>query len=504
MHFAIRVDASDQIGTGHLMRCLTLADALRVRGAEVHFVSRHMPLHLQQMLRDHGHQFTLLAESNEGLTDELAHARWLGTSQTIDAQATRAALAGRKWDWLIVDHYALDARWESELRLSCRKIMVIDDLADRMHDCDVLMDQNIYSDMHSRYVGKVPPHCRQLMGPRYALLRPDFALTRQRSMPRDGDVRRILVFFGGVDAANYTGRAIAGLAALQNTALQVDVVIGAVHPKREQLLKDCAAYGYVCHVQTDRMAELMADADLSIGAGGGATWERCCLGLPTLVLSTAYNQKRQLVDAARAGLVYAPDVDDDIESAVARHMMVLIENPSLRTLISGNGMHAVDARGASRIVHALGSSSIEMRAVTINDSRDLFNWRNDPTIRTVSRNTELIAWDGHQHWLDAVLADPNRILLIGMTQNMPAGVVRYDLDGESAEISIYLVPDKLSSGLGAELLLAAETWLMEKLPKIRSIHAHVLGGNERSMRLFASAGYTTELTRFTKRLKQDE
>jgi len=291
---------------------------------------------------------------------------------------------------------------------------------------------------------------------------------------------------------------------MQDIALQVDVVIGARHPQREQLMADCAMHGYVCHVQTDRMAELMTTADLAIGAGGGATWERCCLGLPTLVLSTADNQKRQLVDAAKAGLVYTPDVDDDIEGVIAKHVMTLIENPSLRTLISVNGMHAVDARGVSRIVHTLGNSSIEMRAVNINDSRDLFNWRNDPAIRAVSRNKELNAWDGHQHWLDAVLADPNRILLIGMAQNIPAGVVRYDLDGENAEISIYLVPDKLLSGLGAELLLAAETWLRKKLPKIRSIHAHVLGGNERSMRLFASAGYTAEFTRFTKRLKQDE
>jgi len=197
---AFRVDATSQIGTGHFMRCLTLADALRQRGAWIRFVSRGLPDHLQDMLtaRDMG-----FAPLNDAVTaqapDDLAHSNWLGTSQVQDAGDSAEALADREWDWLIVDHYALDARWESAMRDSAGKIMAIDDLADRKHDCDVLLDQNYYRDMQTRYGGKVPEHCRVLLGPRYALLREEFRELRAQVKPRTGEVKRILMFFGGVD-----------------------------------------------------------------------------------------------------------------------------------------------------------------------------------------------------------------------------------------------------------------------------------------------------------------
>ena len=172
MNIAFRVDASTQIGTGHFMRCLTLADALKQHGAKIRFASRHMPEYLRDMLVVKGHEFMLLDSSpSDAISDGLSHANWLGTSQHADAQDTVQALSGQTWDWLIVDHYALDARWESALRQTAKNIFVIDDIADRQHDCDVLLDQNLYADMDSRYTGKVPAHCQLLLGPRYALLR---------------------------------------------------------------------------------------------------------------------------------------------------------------------------------------------------------------------------------------------------------------------------------------------------------------------------------------------
>lgn len=133
------------------MRCLTLADALKQRGAQIRFVSRQMPKHLRDMLREKSHECTPLnSRSNEEAADDLPHSHWLGTSQAADAQKTLQALSAQTWDWLVVDHYALDARWESALRGMVRRILVIDDLADRVHDCDVLLDQNLYEDMDTR------------------------------------------------------------------------------------------------------------------------------------------------------------------------------------------------------------------------------------------------------------------------------------------------------------------------------------------------------------------
>lgn len=291
MKIAFRVDASSQIGTGHVMRCLTLADVLKQRGAQIRFVSRHLPEHMRSILAAKGHAFVLLDNTqNEAALGELAHARWLGVSQAQDATDTIRALSDRTWDWLIVDHYALDTRWESMLRQTARKILAIDDIADRQHYCDILLDQNLYADMETRYTGKVPKPCQMLLGPHYALLRDEFRKLHEQVKPRTGPVKRVLIFFGGVDADNYTGRAIEALSEIDLAGLQVDVVIGAQHPGCEQIKAACAQHGCICHVQTNKMAELMAAADLAIGAGGSASWERCCLGLPALLVALADNQ----------------------------------------------------------------------------------------------------------------------------------------------------------------------------------------------------------------------
>ncbi|MEC4747772.1 UDP-2,4-diacetamido-2,4,6-trideoxy-beta-L-altropyranose hydrolase [Methylomicrobium sp. Wu6] len=501
MNIAFRADATSQIGTGHFMRCLTLADALKRKGAQIRFISRGLPSHLRDMLAAKGMELSLLS-SNEGssATDDLAHSHWLGTSQAQDAEATIQALSDQTWDWLIIDHYALDARWESAMRTSARQIMVIDDIADRSHDCDVLLDQNFYADMQTRYADKVPAHCQLLLGPRYALLRDEFRKLREQVRPRTGPVKRILVFFGGVDADNYTRLAIKALAEMGVEGLHVDVVIGAQHPCRAEIETNCASQGFVCHVQTNRMAELMAAADLAIGAGGSATWERCCLGLPALSICVADNQQQQIADAAQKGLLYAPAFDKDLAGVIKTHASALIENPYLRRLISDKAMKAVDGRGVSRIIGNLGCSGIAIRNAKEEDSPRLFEWRNHPSIRSVSRNADPISWENHQKWFSSVLASQDRVLLIGETDEVPVGVVRFDKREDCAEISIYLVPDSNHSGQGRNLLLSVEQWLIANRPDIHCIQANVLGGNEPSHRLFLGAGYRVENTNYLKKL----
>lgn len=501
MKIAFRTDASSQIGTGHFMRCLTLADALKKKGAQIRFVSRELPVHLRDMLAAKGIEFEALGEKSAPLpTGDLAHAHWLGASQEQDAQATILALSDLNWDWLIVDHYALDVRWESILRQVVRQIMVIDDLADRQHDCDILLDQNYYADMQTRYIGKVPTHCQLLLGPRYALLRDEFRILREQIKPRTGPVKRILVFFGGVDAGNYTGIAIKALAELVIEGLNVDVVIGSQHPCRTEILAACAAHGYESHVQTSRMAELMAAADLAIGAGGSATWERCGLGLPTLAISTADNQQKQIADAAAEGLLYAPMGKDDLVTVLKHHMKALFENLPLLKFISTVAMKFVDGKGVFRIISALGVSDIAIRAANKNDSQKLFEWRNHPIIRSVSRNSDPIAWEIHQTWFSAVLADINRVLLIGFIGKEPVGVVRFDKEGDFAEVSIYLVPEGGHTGQGRSLLLSAEQWLKDNRADIKHIRAGVLGENEPSKRLFLGAKYRPEIIYYLKEI----
>jgi len=499
MNIAFRVDASCQIGTGHFMRCLTLAEKLHLRGVSIRFVSRHIPEYLREMLSEKEYEFNLLdGASSDSLTDDLPHSHWLECSQERDAMDSVQALFDRTWEWLIVDHYALDARWESALRKTVKRILVIDDIADRQHDCDILVDQNFYADMAARYSDKVPAHCRLLLGPRYAMLRDEFRLLREQLKPRKGAVNRILVFFGGVDAGNYTGRAIDVLSDMKQDGVFVDVVIGMQHPFREQIVDLCREQGFTCYVQTSRIAELMATADLAIGAGGSATWERCCLGLPTIAFSTADNQFRQINDAAVEGLLYVPETGEDFNGLLKRHLLSLLESNNLRELISHLALSAVDGRGVLRVIKKMSCTGIQMRLATQDDSEKLFKWRNHQSIRAVSRNSEEISWTDHQEWYTAVLFSFDRVLLIGELQDKPVGVVRFDIQGNEAEVSIYLVPDVNLSGTGQELLQSAEGWIAVFKPEIRKINADVLGGNARSHNLFLEADYQVEQTAYSK------
>jgi UDP-2,4-diacetamido-2,4,6-trideoxy-beta-L-altropyranose hydrolase len=496
---AMRVDATANIGTGHFMRCLTLAVALKSQGAHIRFISRNLPAHLEEMLDAKGMDFVALPkEAASELRGDLAHSQWLGTSQAQDACATVQALSDKHWDWIVVDHYALDVLWESAVRVCAKKILVIDDIADRQHDCDVLLDQNFYSDMHSRYEGKVPAHCVQLLGPRYALLRDEFRQLRAHVKPRSGEVKKILIFFGGVDSDNYTGLALESLATLAIKAIKIDIVIGAQHPYRELIQKTCDSRGYKCHVQTSRMAELMAEADMAIGAGGTATWERCCLGLPAMSLCVAENQRKQLSDAAEVGLLYSISSKDNAVDAICSHTKALLENPALLKLISRTEMDLVDGRGVARIVNVMGITEVTIRRANEQDSRKLFDWRNHPSIRAVSRNDALISWEDHQRWFASVMANPDRELLIGTIDDQPIGVVRFDKEGDVAEISIYLVPEGGFNGQGHNLLLAAEQWLKNSRSDITRIRAGVLGENEASKKLFLGANYRVHTVNYEK------
>lgn len=351
-----------------------------------------------------------------------------------------------------------------------------------------------------RYIGKVPSHCRLFIGPNYALLREEFRQLHQQVKPRSGPVKRILVFFGGIDTDNYTGRTIEVLSEIGASDLHVDVVIGSQHPCCEQIKAECTQHKFICHVQTDKMAELMASADFAIGAGGSSTWERCCLGLPALSICVAENQLKQIADAAQEGLMYAPQIGEDLIVVMKNHITALLENPYLRELISRRAMQTVDGRGVLRIIGNLGCSGIVMRMANADDSLNLFEWRNHPSIRSVSRNVAYITWEDHQKWFATVIDSKDRVLLVGENNKDPVGVVRFDKQEEIAEVSIYLVPDANHSGQGQNLLMSAEQWIKEKRPDIKCIRASVLGHNVQSQRMFIGANYQVEATHYLKQL----
>lgn len=355
-NIALRVDASAQMGLGHFMRCLTLADALKERGVRTRFLSRNLPAYLEELLQSKGHEFVVFRSTGDRVVcDELAHAGWLESTQLQDAADSAEALSDLAWDWLVVDHYALDVRWEAAARTLARKIMVIDDIADRRHNANVLLDQNLYLDMQERYSGLLNADCVQLLGPQYALLRTEFFRQRKKLRLRDGAVKRILIFFGGTDATNETGKALEAIALLNMPQLELDIVVGAANAHLSELNAHCGNLGNVrIHRQVSNMAELMDAADFGIGAAGTATWERCALGLPALVMAVAENQIEiaKGVDHFKAQL-YLGTCADVSAATLASKLAVAIREPLSLQEMSSRALTLVDALGAERLVSVL-------------------------------------------------------------------------------------------------------------------------------------------------------
>ncbi len=495
LRIAFRTDANQQIGTGHFMRCLTLADEMRRSADDICFVAKALPLYLQQMLTERGFQYIALPETKvTQQTDELPHAAWLTTSQAKDAEQTLAVLGASTWDWLVVDHYALDHRFETSLRTLCKHVMAIDDLADRVHNCDVLLDQNYCEDQAQRYIGKVPAHCRLMLGPSFALLRPEFKATRDKVQVRTGKVNNILVFFGGVDADNLTGQVLDMLIRL-NLVVQVNVVIGNQHPQKEMIQLLCKQHSYICHVQTNQMASLMAEADLAIGAGGTAVWERCSMGLPSVCIVTAENQRQQLQYLQSAGLVVTPTNQEDTISFLSSYLKCLGTSSSSRQVQSQRMMALVDGRGIDKVANILKAHAIQIRLAEAKDAHAIFQWRNHPWVKNHSGNKQEIDWDEHRQWFEQRLLKNSGPILIGEINDKAVGVVRFDISNDEASVSIYLVPDAGFKGWGGCLLNQAESWLRQHHPEVAKLHAQVMPNNEASKKLFAKLSYTSTISK---------
>ena len=300
MRVLFRTDASLTIGSGHLMRCLTLARALRLQGHQIWFACRQHPGHLNTLIETEG--FPVLALAEIQTPPVAGYAAWLGASETEDAAAVQKtiaqnpATATHPFDWLVIDHYGLGETFSQQMRSVCNAILQIDDLANRRYDCDVLLDQNLVPGLTQRYQGLLPAECQPLLGPSFALLRPEFArfAPDSRQFPTTFSAQspaRLLVFFGGSDAQNFTALTINALQQLQDCHWLADIVIGQANPHRLLLQQLCAQdRRLTLLVQTPGMAGLMAAADLMIGAGGATHWERACLGLPAVVVALADNQ----------------------------------------------------------------------------------------------------------------------------------------------------------------------------------------------------------------------
>lgn len=366
MKVVFRADASLQIGTGHVMRCLTLADALAAKGAECQFICRAHAGNLIGLIRGKGyvvHELPIVPRADAvalhptASANDLAHSHWLGATQAQDAEACASILAAQRPDWLIVDHYALDTRWERALAPHCRKLMVIDDLADRSHACELLLDQTFGREA-ADYQQLVPDACQLLCGSVYALLRPEFAALRPYSLQRRAQpaLRELLITMGGVDKDNATGQV---LQALRTSPLPADcritVVMGATAPWLEEIRTNASDLPWPTRVLVgvSDMAQLMADSDLAIGAAGATSWERCCLGLPTVMIVLAENQHKIASNLEKTGAAISISSVQSITTQLQKWLVTLVNDSSQLLHMSRCAAAVVDGMGVDNVIRQM-------------------------------------------------------------------------------------------------------------------------------------------------------
>lgn len=356
-----RTDASIDIGIGHVIRCLTLADALRNAGVECIFVCRTHQGNLLSLIAERGygtHRLPLQVSmpDKDDKCSRILHADWLGAHWATDAAQTMEAIGSAGCEFLIVDHYSLDERWEYALREACRRLIVIDDLADRRHDCDLLIDQNL-GRVTADYSSLVPLHCRVFTGPRYALIRKEFSKIRFYSLSRRRvpHVKNLLITMGGVDKENVTSKVLDALACCPlDKDSCITVVMGAHAPWVHQVREKAAHLPWRVEilVNVDNMEVLMAESDLAIGAAGGSSWERCCLGLPAAIFVLADNQK-SIASALEAAMVVKLLKIEKIKDDLSAFIIAINRSPSVLTQMSNFAADITCGRGPEFILNEI-------------------------------------------------------------------------------------------------------------------------------------------------------
>jgi UDP-2,4-diacetamido-2,4,6-trideoxy-beta-L-altropyranose hydrolase len=276
-------------------------------------------------------------------------------NERFDAEQTIAAVTGQYFDWIVVDHYDLSEDWEVAVKPICSRLMVIDDLANRIHNCDLLLDQNYYKNSDRRYQDLLPTHCVCLLGPNYVLLRQEFINAKKNLHLRTGDVRRVLVFFGGSDPTNETKKILIALKQMDLDRIEVDIVVGSANPHRHVIRNMCneiKGVNYYCDVSN--MAELILRADIGIGAGGSSIWERCYLGLPSITSVVAFNQLKTTEDVASLGAIdYLGSAEMLGPENYTAAFLKLIVNPAYLKSMSTVGVNLVSGVGTSAVVDVM-------------------------------------------------------------------------------------------------------------------------------------------------------
>ena len=516
MRILIRADAGPQIGIGHVRRCLTLARMLVELGSGVRFAARlPTPIWRSQLAEFEG-SAVFLGEAVSQI-EGADSSSWLGMTEAEDVQHTIEGAGDYRPDVIIVDHYAIGENWHKTAKnhYSCA-IVAVDDLGNRALSADLIIDQNWCADHAKKYESVNNGHAKILGGPRFSMLDQAFRKKREGT-PRDaeempeGCAASVGIFMGGGATTPAIRQALNALIRAEFLG-KIEIVTTSTNPDLASLQGLTTDQNITISLDLPHLADFFRKHTLHIGAGGSATWERFCLGAPTIALALAENQRQIMLELVEAGYQGGIDATDNtnlipVEIALADAIREAFASPTLRQKWSDKGRALVDGQGAKRVTMAIMKSSLTIRPALSEDATLTHQWRNDARIRLTARTPDPIGPNAHAEWHANSLTNRNRLLFVGAIGPCSVGVVRFDrknLSSTDCEVSIYLDPDLDGLGLGSRFLAAGEEALSHHWPDIRAITAETLPENLASGRLFTQSGYSGENHRYTKTLKQAE
>ncbi|WP_299791458.1 UDP-2,4-diacetamido-2,4,6-trideoxy-beta-L-altropyranose hydrolase [uncultured Shewanella sp.] len=491
MKIIFRVDASLQIGCGHVYRCLTLADKLTEFGCQVEFISTEHPGNLNNFITEKGYQVHRLPNSNE----KQECASWLGRDWQEDAQLTLHILSESELDWLIVDHYAIDSRWHEAVQRLEYKLMVIDDLADREYSCDRLLDQTFERSVQD-YLPHLTSEAELFLGTEFGLLRDEFALASEQALilrKQHVKINSILLSLGGTDVDNITGKVIAMLEVTQLSDLtRFNVIVGPNNPNLSALETVVEQSRFQCklHTSVTNMADLIMESDIAIGAAGSSAWERCVLSLPSLSITLADNQRTVAQRLAEQGVAISLGKPEELTPGSLDSAIAECE-ANYQNMVTKAG-RLLDGMGASRVAISLFTTvgsrgeEIYLKRASWQDCERLFEWQQAPETRRFALVSAVPSWQEHCEWFSNKVIDHKSFLFIIRRKKTDVGMVRLDpmKENDFYQISIFTAPDCFRQGVAKSALE-----LIRLAFKSITIFATVLPENFASKSLFKSMGY---------------
>jgi UDP-2,4-diacetamido-2,4,6-trideoxy-beta-L-altropyranose hydrolase len=470
-----RTDANVVIGTGHVMRCLGLAQAWQDSGGHSTFAMADSTPAVEERLRD----------------EDMGVVRLKGPSGNLDDANQTAELANRSSaSWVVIDGYHFDAEYQLSLKKDAIQLLFIDDNGHATsYVADIVLNQNAHASA-DLYPDR-QAYTKLLLGTRYAMLRREFNPWRDWKREIPELARRVLVTLGGSDPENATLKVVDALQQLQVDGLQVTVLVGGSNPHLDLIARAAGNSGREIKivVNASDVSEFMAAADVAICAAGSSCWEMCLLGLPTVLLDLAANQTPVVRKLDDLGAVINVGSASEVSSEqIAGALDSLIRSPEARKQMSERSRELVDGRGAER-VRAFMDGDLRLRRSLESDCETIWQWANDPEVRAVSFRSEPIPWDQHDNWFRSKLTDPRAFFYVATNDTGQAiGQVRYQCDEKRAVLSLNMAPDLRGKGFGKKMLLLATEELFQS-SNVTVIDAYVKPANHSALRLFESAGF---------------